>query len=292
MAHLRFTILIFLLSLAAPLCSAQDATAPAPAQPMNSSESPEALRDQLEKILHLAKKGKRGELEAAVDQLEIPEAADWFQQTFGLELGPKMAAVYQADWDGFRDSISLHFRSDAERGSAHVKTSELSGSSNAFNSKQSAGILAAMKPPGSLYQACDEWKAEYCEPLPGVYIYVRGAFRVLNWQTLFLLPNVRPLRIRIGGNVAQTQLVSKAPPIYPPEAREKGITGTVRLHVIIGADGAIKTEEVANPTEIDPLLAQSALDAVKQWRYKPTLLNGDPVEVDTTVLVTFELGER
>ncbi len=59
------------------------------------------------------------------------------------------------------------------------------------------------------------------------------------------------------------------------------------LHAIIDKDGKVAQLEVISG---HPLLVQSALDAVKQWRYKPTLLNGDPVEVDTTITVTFTMG--
>jgi len=61
----------------------------------------------------------------------------------------------------------------------------------------------------------------------------------------------------------------------------------VRLHAIIGKDGTIQQLEVMNG---HPLLQQSALDAVRQWRYQPTLLNGEPVEVDTTIDVIFSLN--
>ena len=76
-------------------------------------------------------------------------------------------------------------------------------------------------------------------------------------------------------------------PVYPPLARQARIQGNVVLHAIIDKDGKVAQLEVISG---HPLLVQSALDAVKQWRYKPTLLNGDPVEVDTTITVTFTMG--
>ena len=77
------------------------------------------------------------------------------------------------------------------------------------------------------------------------------------------------------------------PPVYPALARQARIQGSVVLHAIIDKDGKVAQLEVISG---HPLLVQSALDAVKQWRYKPTLLNGDPVEVDTTITVTFTMG--
>ena len=95
-------------------------------------------------------------------------------------------------------------------------------------------------------------------------------------------------RIRIGGNVQAAKIIKRVQPVYPPLARQTRIQGTVRLHVIIAKDGTIKQLEI---TSGHPLLQQASLDAVKQWRYQPTLLNGKPVEVDTTIDVIFTLNE-
>ncbi|PYT99355.1 MAG: energy transducer TonB [Acidobacteria bacterium] len=94
--------------------------------------------------------------------------------------------------------------------------------------------------------------------------------------------------VRIGGNVQAAKLVNRITPIYPPLARQTRISGTVRLHAIISKDGSIQQLEVISG---HPLLQQAALDAVRQWRYQPTLLNGEPVEVDTTIDVIFSLNQ-
>jgi protein TonB len=96
-----------------------------------------------------------------------------------------------------------------------------------------------------------------------------------------------PQRIRQGGNVQQAKLINMVRPVYPPLARQARVAGTVRLHAIIAKDGTVIQLEVVTG---HPLLVQAALDAVRQWRYQPTLLNGEPVEVDTTVDVVFTLG--
>ena len=100
-------------------------------------------------------------------------------------------------------------------------------------------------------------------------------------------PAATPSRIRVGGNVEAASLVNKVTPQYPPIAKTAHVSGTVVLHAIIGKDGLIKElQYISGP----PLLMKSAMDAVKEWRYKPTQLNGEPVEVDTTVDVVFTLG--
>jgi protein TonB len=79
-----------------------------------------------------------------------------------------------------------------------------------------------------------------------------------------------------------------APP-YPVEAKQAGVSGTVVLETLIGTDG--KVEELKVVSGPEPL-QQAALDTVKTWRYRPYLLNGQPVEVRTTVNVVFTLGGR
>ncbi|HVS88147.1 MAG TPA: TonB family protein [Candidatus Acidoferrum sp.] len=101
-------------------------------------------------------------------------------------------------------------------------------------------------------------------------------------------PKPAQSRIKVGGNVTAARLQNKVSPVYPPLARQTRISGTVRLHAIIAKDGTVQQLEVVSG---HPLLVQSALDAVRQWRYQPTLLNGEPVEVDTTVDVIFSLNQ-
>lgn len=94
--------------------------------------------------------------------------------------------------------------------------------------------------------------------------------------------------VRVGGNVQAARIVNRVQPVYPPLARQTRISGTVRLHAIIGKDGTVQQLEVISG---HPLLQQAALDAVRQWRYQPTLLNGEPVDVDTTIDVIFSLNQ-
>jgi protein TonB len=99
---------------------------------------------------------------------------------------------------------------------------------------------------------------------------------------------VTPQRIRVGGNVQQAKLIRQPRPIYPPLAKQARISGVVRLNAIIGKDGTIQNLTVASG---HPLLVPAAMEAVKQWVYQPTLLNGDPVEVVTQIDVNFTLSQ-
>ena len=100
---------------------------------------------------------------------------------------------------------------------------------------------------------------------------------------------VTPQRIRIGGKVQQAKLMRQVAPIYPPLARQARITGEVLLDVIINKDGTMQNIKLVKG---HPLLVPAAMEAVKQWVYQPTLLNGAPVEVVTQIAVNFTLNDK
>lgn len=97
-----------------------------------------------------------------------------------------------------------------------------------------------------------------------------------------------PSRIRIGGNVQSAKLINKARIVYPPEAKQKGIQGTVFLRAVISKEGTILSLQVLSAP--DKTLADAAVEGVKQWTYQSTLLNGNPVEVVTRIDVNFTLA--
>jgi len=96
----------------------------------------------------------------------------------------------------------------------------------------------------------------------------------------------KPMRVRVSQGVMQGMVVSKVQPSYPPDARAARIQGSVVIEVVIDKNGNIESERLISG---HPLLAPAAIDAVKQWKYRPYILNGNPVEVDTQITVNFTL---
>jgi protein TonB len=96
-----------------------------------------------------------------------------------------------------------------------------------------------------------------------------------------------PQRVRVSQGVSQGLIIKRVNPTYPPLARQARIQGTVTLEAEISKDGSI---ENLRATSGHPMLVPAAIEAVKQWKYKPYLLNGEPVAVQTTVIVTFTLA--
>jgi periplasmic protein TonB len=103
-------------------------------------------------------------------------------------------------------------------------------------------------------------------------------------------PNPQPASepVRIGGGVQSAKLMFGPKPAYPPLARTTRTHGTVKIQALIGRDGIIRNLQLVSGP---PLLVASAMEAVQQWRYQPTLLNGEPVEVITEIEVNFALSQ-
>jgi protein TonB len=95
-------------------------------------------------------------------------------------------------------------------------------------------------------------------------------------------------RVRVGGAVQAAQIVKRVIPVYPALAKQARIQGTVKLIGVIATDGTVQQLHVLSG---HPLLVQSALDAVRQWVYRPTLLNSEPVEVEAPIDVNFTLAQ-
>jgi len=112
-------------------------------------------------------------------------------------------------------------------------------------------------------------------------------------ETQAAKPTVEPAKpatggpLRVGGVVREAKLIRRRDPVYPPLARQARLQGIVRVVAVIGVDGKI---EKADPVSGPPLLRQAAVDAVKQWIYQPSLLNGQPVRVTIEIDVNFSLG--
>lgn len=107
-------------------------------------------------------------------------------------------------------------------------------------------------------------------------------------STPVAVPHVAtPQRVRVSQGVTEGLILKKVQPTYPPLARSARIQGQVVLQAVIGKDGSIQNLRAVSG---HPMLQPAAIDAVKQWRYKPYFLNGEPVEVDTQITVNFTLA--
>ena len=258
----------------------------------------EALRSLMSDALSAAKNGDQSKLEEIARGLRIPNYETWFKATFGEEAGSKLAGAYMAhvdqDENAFPKLIQGMARQEGQLIVEDPEGAKVPGISYCGNT-----LLRSVKNDASFYTATLEEIGN--SPLHsfhrlGYFTFVDGAYRWLNCQSLGLIPDVNPPvygaasgPIRVGGNVEAARLIKQVQPVYPEMARAAKLSGTVRLHAIIATDGTVASLQVISG---HPLLVQSAIDAVRQWTYQPTVFNGQPTEVDTTIDVIFALNPR
>lgn len=278
----RFAILLFLLT-ASVSAFPQDSNGRSGnlTAPSQYPDSPDGLRTFLQDALKAQGSGDQTLLSSVLSNLGIPDHDAWFVRTFGEVEGQRMGAKYDELLPDMPKNFSkmLKYVLDGNR-----TVVEVSMFQNAADSKMTLmkALTDAMVQPIHLYNANGTSPNQKYGASLGSYAYVEGAFRYMDTNVYLALSTAPPLRIRQGGNITLTSLVYKVDPVYPDDA--KRIQGTVVLHAILSVDGAVKELEVVSG---DPFLANAAITAVRQWKYKPTLLNGKPVEVDTTVKIDF-----
>jgi TonB family protein len=109
---------------------------------------------------------------------------------------------------------------------------------------------------------------------------------VAPFPSIRIPPQLKSQPPRLGTSLQIGQLASRVEPAYPAEATRQRVEGTVKLHATIGRDGAVQSVVATGP----PLLAEAAMTAVRQWRYRPTLLGGQAIEADEDIIVAFRLS--
>jgi TonB family protein len=293
-----------------------DSAATKVAAPSTHANTTEGLKELFLEMRAAAQDGNQNELAALVKQTEIPNCDAWLHKMYDSD---------KADsWMELCDSTAL----DAKEASMRELFKRLANADGRFlarnvndNPQPGRGLewgwLQAIKQPLDIYWAgwlpASKSNESEAEPI-GYFMFIEGNFR---WESIIQFTSVQsqdrgspagpsdaappslpvtnppppsrpnPTRVRIGGNVQARQLTHSVPPTYPPGALSQHITGTVLLHVILATDGSVlNIDVVSGPDE----LRQAAIDAVKRWRYRPTLLNGKPIEVDTTIQVIFSIG--
>jgi TonB family protein len=256
----------------------------------------EELRSLMTAALTAARDGEQSKLKEIAHGLMIPNYEAWFKATFGEEQGTKMATAYRTDFSKQENWIPTLFESlskqDGEIVVEDVREPRYTGS-GAWCGR---ALLRAAKNDAAFYSVGLQQTLQTGLTrldAAGYFTLVEGSYRRLDCKALGLGPDTltpplpHPMSLRVGGNVQAKRIINRVQPVYPEKARKDRITGTVRLHVILAKDGTMKQVELVSG---HPLLAQAALDAVRQWTYQPTLLNGEPVEVDTTIDIIFSLN--
>jgi TonB family protein len=259
--------------------------------------TPDGLRRLIDEILQAVKSkdsAREGEL---IHGLLMPVDSTWFTDVYGPGFGSSLAAAYRRAAPNLEQEIRTVYEGNAHHGWVKPKIFRYSDPEtvnapldhflNCMNEVEplyttafqgNSQMLVMPLKTGSLGQGAGD--------LDGYFVYEGGGFRFIPLDILMKLPNERPVRISLDMKIMESKLLDKAYVRMPAEAIKKRISGRVVVELILDVGGKTKELKVV---EGGPILSAAVLDAVKQWRFAPTQLDGDPVEVDIRIPFTFEI---
>jgi len=275
---LRPIVLAFLTLATASFVFAQDSS-PATGTLAAYPESADGLKLLISDVFTAMKAKDQQKVSSYFSSMTLPEHTAWFTKTFGATEGARMDAKYTELLPGLEKNLQriFEYARKENRTDPKITMAEKAGGTSGLE----GAAVKAMQTPIPLYMADGSNPKREFPAAIGDFFYVDGAFRFIPTQVLQALSTAPPLRLRVAGNVQEFKLLRRLTPDYPAVTAQ----GTVLLHVILAVDGTVSEINVLNG---NPDLAKAAVEAVRQWRYKPTMLNGMPVEVDTTVLIEFK----
>jgi TonB family protein len=243
-------------------------------------ESADGLKSLITDLLAAIKSRDTRKSSQLLASLDLPNHREWFLRSFGVTEAPHLEAKYvelaakAPDWLQKRlEGVSKHAETNV---TVRVFQKPVDASLRFYKA-----VADAMVTSFPIYEAIGG------TDFLGDFVYVDGGFRYLDKRVLLALSHSPPVRIKMSGNVQVARLVNNVQPVYPPRAKQDHIEGTVALSVVIGIDGTVgEISLISGPPDLVP----AAIDAVKQWRYQPTFLNGNRVEVATRIDIPFYLG--
>jgi TonB family protein len=296
---------------ATPVARSEQTSATTAANPPAASvpsypDTTQGLEKLMKDMMKLEKHGDQRELAAYIRSMALPDVDNWFKSVFGDYNGAALASASERGRKEFESLAPNTLATFLKQGLTEVESVRFDDSCNRRGTATEYPLLLLRVRPEPLFDV--RFLGGTTGTLLAYFAYVDGAFRYVgNLKKASAVNSSKageaqsaadnggemegdPKKtVKIGNEVQMPSLIYRETPEYPPDAKAAGIKGVVILHAIIAKDGSVKNLEV---TEGVCSFAESALLAVKKWRYKPTLLNGDPIEVDTTINVVFTLGNH
>lgn len=297
--RLRAYLLLALLPLL--INEARGQQSPRPNVPQTSpatlTDSSEGLQSQIAEILNALKAKNVARANELIHNLLMPENSTWFTDVYGPGFGSSLARAYRKAVPDLEEEIKKIYEADARAGLLQARVSKYAdpGAVNApidhflncmnrivpLYEASFLGDRPTMQfalTPGNLKQTGGD--------LDGFFAFYQGGFRFIPMNILMSLPGERPIRIHLGMNVMQSKLLTKVYPKYPEEALKKHLHGRVVVRLELDINGNLQEAKLI---EGDPVLGRAFMEAVKQWRFEPTTLDGDPVEVEVDAETVFEV---
>ncbi len=257
------------------------------------ADSASGLDKLFNQLIKLEKGGDKATLEAYAQSMQVPVGTTWFTTVFGDDLGGEMASASLKSRDQQRAYILTEIESLVAAKLTDVHAVRFDDACTFDASAVEYPFLLLRKTREPLYSVRlsngDKtvlW--HYFAYIDGAFRYIGGfekrqmTSRAINHDSAKPTP-----RVQRPGAVQAASLIHQVTPIYPTIAKQNGVQGNVIFDVVIGKDGTVQDMDLIQG---QCYLAEAASDAVKQWRYSPLLLNGEPTEVRTEITVVFQLG--
>jgi len=268
--------------------------------------STKGLENLAKDMLKLAENGDWTRFDAYTKSLAIPEPPKWFVSTFGDEVGPQLAGASEHRRSNISSEARVVLTAMLRDKRKQVRAIRFDDSCNDLATDKEYPVLAIREHAEPLFDV--RFSNGTNVGVWGLFAYVDGGFRFLGdlFQSLPLhYPHIKgyppegPPRgsdstsesgfIRVPGSVQRARIISQPIPVYPTDQKLRREQGNVILHAVIGKDGTVRELRLV---EGSCAFAKASIAAVKNWRYDPTRLNGEPVEVDTTITVQYTLGRK
>jgi len=285
----------------------------APAQPaavvpkavnLNYPDNTRGLEHLAKDIMNAQKDGHEARAMELAQSMILPDSENWYLQSFGPDIANDEGAKYAADQKNLAAEILKFFFGAIQNDFTDVTAARFGESCDDNAGENAFGTLQLRIQAVPLYELRLRNGDHFLRLF--TIVYVDGGFRYVlaprvpdhfpfvpkpvaspKPQEADTGPDKDAKPLRIGGPVQAARLVRRVQPEYPEVARREHLQGTVRLHAIIAKDGSLARLVVLRGY---CSLAKASMRAVSQWRYSPTLLLGQPVEVDTTIDVIFSLN--
>jgi TonB family protein len=268
-------------------------TAPSPPQTQSSYPQTEAgFSEQIAAMLQSYQQGDRRAEHQFVEQLYLPNAAEWFADQIGLEQKEALAERYDRLFGGFSVSMRAAMESVVDyKGSlaTHCEAAPRKRPS-AEPHQELSRIVPAKKPVIIDCQFAMTLNGATAASWMENFAYVEEAFRFTGygeWPFWVWNEGSEGAPPATGQDIQRAVLIANPSPYYPVEARAQGREGIVVLSGVIDATGHVQNISVING---DPVFVKAAIEAFKKWRYKPATFWGQPIPSNTTVTIRFQLN--
>ncbi|HTB91438.1 MAG TPA: energy transducer TonB [Candidatus Sulfotelmatobacter sp.] len=256
------------------------------------SDSTSGLEHLLKDIIKAQRENDAARAEALLKSLILPDYTHWYYENFDDGIAKLSVAAYAANVNSLTAQLARVFLDAQSKDFQRIEAVRYGKNCDDNASELTFAMLDGRLKEFPIYEGRLFKGGEFLRLF--AFVYVDEGFRFL------IVPKFEQVvksearareesaakRLLIGGNVQAARLLNRVQPAYPSVARDEHLSGTVKLHAVIGTDGSVESLRVLSGR---CSLARASVDAVRHWRYQPTLLNGAPVEVETEIDVIFSL---